>query len=175
MTERHEPVPERQPHLRFLPAFLADTDQPKALYILKGWLLTIVPSLALAALIGVISTAVAGEAQGPSFPQRGPVLVLLLVLFAPVVETLLMVPPLLLLNRLFGAPVAAILSALGWAIVHSLQVPIWGLIIWWPFFVFSVVLLVWREKSLLTGMLIVTAIHALQNAIPALLLLAREA
>ncbi len=175
MTERREPVSLRQPHLRFLPAFLADTSQPKALYILKGWLLTILPSIALAVLIGIISTTIAGQAQGPSFAQRGPLLAFLLVVFAPVVETLIMVPPLLLLNRLFGPAAAAILSALGWAIVHSLQVPIWGLIIWWPFFVFSVILLVWREKSLLTGMLIVMAIHGMQNAVPALLLLARGA
>ncbi|HEV2079941.1 MAG TPA: CPBP family glutamic-type intramembrane protease [Allosphingosinicella sp.] len=175
LTERHGLVPERQLHLRFLPPFVSDTTQPKALYILKGWLLTILPSIALAVLISIISTAIAGGAQGPSFPQRGPLLAFLLVLFAPVVETLIMVPPLLLLNRLFGPTAAAILSAIGWAVAHSLQVPIWGFIIWWPFFVFSVILLVWREKSLLTGMLIVIAIHALQNAIPALLLLAREA
>ena len=160
ITQHREPVPVRQLHLRFLPAFIADTSQPKSLYVLKGWLLTILPSLALAALIGIISTSVGGQPQGPSFPQRGPLLAFLLVVFAPLVETLIMVPPLL--------------SALGWAIVHSLQVPIWGLIIWWPFFIFSVVLLVWREKSLLTGMVIVTAIHALQNAIPAVLLLVRE-
>jgi hypothetical protein len=95
-----------------------------------------------------------------------------MVLFAPILETLVMVPPLLILNRLLGPAPAAVLSAIGWGIVHSLQASIWGLVIWWPFFVFSVIILVWRKKSLMTGMLIVMAIHGMQNAVPALVLLA---
>lgn len=169
MMEPHVLVPARQPHLRFLPSFIADTGHSKPLYVLKGWLLTLLPSLALAALVGMILQ----PSEGPDFgAAAGPILLFALVVFAPVVETLIMVPPLLLLNRLFGATPAAILSAVGWGIAHSLSAPAWGLIIWWPFLVFSSILLVWRKKSLWTGMLLVMCIHALQNALPALLLLA---
>jgi membrane protease YdiL (CAAX protease family) len=96
----------------------------------------------------------------------------MLVVFAPVVETLIMVGPLLILNRLFGPSAAAALSAAGWGIAHSLQAPMWGLVIWWAFFVFSAIILAWRKKSLITGILIVMCVHAMQNAVPAALLVA---
>lgn len=166
MMEPQVPARAQPPHLRFLPSFIADLDHLRSHYILKGWLLTLLPSLVLAGIVGTIF----GEAQGPEFGQPGLLLLFALVVFAPVVETLIMVPPLLLLNRLFGPTPAAILSALGWAIAHSLQATLWGLIIWWPFFVFSSILLVWRRRSLATGMALVMAIHAMQNAVPALLL-----
>jgi membrane protease YdiL (CAAX protease family) len=159
--------------LRLLPAFVGDTGHSRPLYILKGWLLTLLPSLVLAVLMGMIFTALVGEPQTPSFPKARPsILVFLLVVFAPVVETLAMVPPLLLLNRMLGPSFAAVLSAVGWAVLHSLKAPSWGFVIWWPFFVFSAIILAWRKQSLLTGMLIVMAIHGMQNAVPALLLLA---
>jgi membrane protease YdiL (CAAX protease family) len=167
MMEPHAPVSARGGHLRFVPAFLGDVGHPKPSYVLKSWLLTLLPSLALAAIVGMF----AGDAATPEFGAPGLLLLFALVVFAPVVETLIMVPPLLLLNRLFGPAAAVILSALGWGIAHSLQAPIWGLIVWWPFFVFSSILLVWRKKSLATGMALVMAVHALQNAVPAALLI----
>ena len=166
MMEPQAPAPAQPPHLRLLPAFLSDTSQSKPLYVLKGWLLTLLPSLVLAGIVGSLFV----EAEGPEFGAPGFLLLFLLVVFAPVVETLIMVPPLLLLNRLFGPTAAVVLSALGWGIAHSLQAPVWGLIIWWPFLIFSSILLVWRKKSLATGMALVMAIHAMQNAVPALLL-----
>jgi hypothetical protein len=169
------PAPPRPLHLRLLPAFIADTQQPKVLYVLKGWLLTLLPSLVLAALVGIVFTALFGEPKEPEFPKVGaPLLIFLLVVFAPVLETLVMVPPLLILNRLFGPAPAAALSALGWAIAHSMKAPIWGFVIWWPFFVFSAIILAWRRKGLMTGMLIVMAIHGMQNAVPALMLIAER-
>ena len=171
MIEPQAPEPARPLHLRLLPAFIGNTEQPKLGYVLKGWLLTLFPSLALAAVMSIVFTTFAGESKGPEFGEPGPALVFLMVLFAPAVETLIMVPPLLILNRLLGATPAVVLSATGWGVAHSLQAPIWGFVIWWPFFVFSTVILAWRSKSLVAGMLIVMAIHGLQNAVPALLLL----
>lgn len=159
-------------YLRWLPAFVGDTEHPKASYIVKAWLLTLIPSLALAIGGGWLFGLLFGEAQGPSFPQAGAMLVFMLVVFAPVVETLIMVGPLLILNRLFGPSAAAALSAAGWGIAHSLQAPMWGLVIWWAFFVFSAIILAWRKKSLITGILIVMCVHAMQNAVPAALLIA---
>ena len=170
-SEGRAPAAAGAPHLRLLPAFVGDTGHSKAGYIVKAWLLTLLPSLALAALVGTVFGALFGEPRGPSFPHAGPALVFMLVLFSPVVETLIMVPPLLVLNRLLGPGPAAVLSAAGWGIVHSLQAPTWGLVIWWAFFVFSWIILAWRKSSLLTGILIVMIVHAMQNAVPALLLL----
>jgi hypothetical protein len=150
---------------RLLPRFLSDAKQPWPLYVLKGWLLTLLPSIALSLLVATS----AGTATGPEFGPAGPLLIFLLVVFAPVTETLIMTPPLLILNRLLGPDAAVIGSALLWGVLHSLAAPTWGLVVWWPFLVFSAVILFWRSQGrTLWGMLLVMLIHALQNAVPAL-------
>jgi hypothetical protein len=112
------------------------------------------------------------DAQMPVFPETGLWLYFLLVVFAPVAETLLMVPPLLLLNRFLGPAPAVAGSAILWGALHSLAAPSWGLVAWWPFFIFSAILLIWREqRSLTAGMLVVIVIHALQNGVAGLALL----
>lgn len=147
------------------PAFLFSSDQPKSAYILKAWLLALLPSLAIGALIAAVT---AGEAA-PSFPLPAPLFVLLVVAVAPILETLIMVPPLLGLSRLAGPVPAAIGSALLWAALHSLAEPLWGLVVWWPFLILSIALLTWRPRGLATAILVVSAIHALQNAVAAAL------
>jgi hypothetical protein len=157
---------EASSQLRLLPHFLRDTSQARALYVLKAWLLSFIGSIPLA-------LAVSGLAESPPSPEFGATgggLIFMLVLVAPALETLLMTPP-LILDRLFG-PIPAILgSALGWGVAHSLAEPGWGLVIWWPFLVFSTILLVWRPLGLGKAMLMVIAVHGLQNAVPAISLL----
>lgn len=152
---------------RLLPRFLFDAGHSKPLYVLKAWLLALLPSFALALLVSLI----ADNPPAPDFGGTGPVVFAMLVLMAPVVETFLMTPPLLLFNRFLGAGPAVLLSAILWGALHSSQVALWGLIIWWPFLIFSIVLLVWRKQSLATAMLMVIAVHAMQNAVPGLALL----
>ena len=155
------------PYLRFLPAFLFEPSGSKPGYIARAWLLTLLPSLLLSALVG----AFAPGAEQPDLPTQGAAAILAIVLFAPAVETLIMAPPLLLLARLFGAGPAVLLSAAGWGIVHSLAAPIWGLVVWWPFLILSIAFLTWRSVSLLTALLMAASIHALHNAAGAALLL----
>lgn len=157
----------KQGPLRLLPVFLFDLDHAKPAYVFKAWLLTFVPSLALAATV----TALAPEPPSPDFGGTGVVVFLLLVIFAPVVETLIMVPPVLLLNRLLGPAAAAIGSAIAWGALHSSAEPLWGAIVWWPFLIFSTIILVWRKRSLATGMVLVICVHAMQNALAGLGLL----
>ena len=57
--------------LAFLPRFLFSADQPKLAYIIKAWLLALLPSLMLASLVA----AAAGAAAGPEFPLPGPAFV----------------------------------------------------------------------------------------------------
>ncbi|HEY0626189.1 MAG TPA: hypothetical protein VGD10_05590 [Allosphingosinicella sp.] len=159
--EKPSVLAERQPHRRLLPSFLFDTDHSKPAYILKAWLLCLIPSLALAGIV----TGLAPEPPSPDFGGSGMAIYLLLILFAPVVETLLMTPPLLILNRLLGETAAVIGSAILWGVLHSSREPLWGLIIWWPFLIFSAVILAWRKKDVFTGMLLVIAVHAMQNGL----------
>jgi membrane protease YdiL (CAAX protease family) len=157
----------RPPYLAFLPRFLFETDRVKARYIGKAWLVALLPSIALSLLAG---QAAPGAAQ-PDISVATPLLLFLLVLGGPFAETLIMGGLLLGLDRLFGPGPAAIVSAILWGIAHSLLVPIWGLIIWWPFLILSVAFLTWRPRGLWVGIAMATAIHGLQNSVAAVGLL----
>lgn len=156
----------RPSYLSFLPRFLFSTDQPKPAYIGKAWLLALIPSLILSATIGLLAPL----AERPDFAFDGvmlPVVLLLLVVVGPLVETLLMIPPLLLLERVAGPGPAVIGSAILWGVVHSLAAPAWGLVTWWPFLILSIAMLTWRRRRLGTAVLVVTFIHGLQNGVAA--------
>ena len=96
-----------------------------------------------------------------------------LVVFAPLVETLIMSAPLLLIDRFAGRAPAVLASAAGWGVAHSLAAPGWGLIVWWGFLIFSVAFLVWRRRGgYWAGIGIAAAIHGLNNLLPALAVIA---
>ena len=103
------------------------------LAILIGWALSIVGSLALAAL----SRTFAPDLPTPEFPMKGPTAFFLLVVFAPLLETLIMAGFLSLFLRFLPPAAAILLSAAGWGVAHSLEAVGWGLVIWWPFLIFS--------------------------------------
>ena len=153
-----------------LPAALAEPRNPLRA-IFAGWLCAFPPSIVLA----LIAQWLLPDAGRPSFEVAGVETVAVLVLFAPLVETLIMAAMLELLLR-FASPVAAVLaSAAGWGIAHSLAAPAWGLVIWWPFLIFSTLYVTWSKRSVLAALAIVFAVHALQNLGPALLLLSEAA
>ncbi len=150
--------------LKFLPAPLRDPRRAW-LAILTGWLLSIVGSLALAAL----SRAIAPQLPAPAFPMTGLTAVFLLVVFAPVLETLIMAGFLSLFLRFMPPAAAILLSAAGWGVAHSLEALGWGLVIWWPFLIFSTLFVVWRQRGFWAGVGIAATTHALQNLGPGLL------
>lgn len=158
-------APLAQGPLSFLPNALLEPRRP-LVAMAAGWLSALIPSLVLAALVA----ALLPEAQSPQFDVDGLVAIFLLVIFAPVAETLLMGGALLILLRLVSPGAAVILSALGWGLVHSLAVPAWGLVIWWPFLIFSTLFVTWRSRSLTAAFAMPAAVHALHNLPPALLI-----
>ena len=149
-----------------LPRFLNEPARPVRA-ILLGWPLVSLPALGLAALFGALFPG----APEPQFPGDPRLVFFLVTVFAPVIETLIMAAVLELLLRVVPPGWAVALSALGWGIAHSLQAPTWGLVIWWPFLIFSMLYLTWRKRSILAAIGIVAAVHALNNLIPALILL----
>jgi hypothetical protein len=161
--------PDRPRYLAWLPAFLFRAEEPAWRYVLKAWALALGPSVALGALFGWLLPDLAG----PDFPlQIGkPLLLFLLVIVSPVVETLILMPLVLILRRLVGAGPAVVASALLWAGAHSLEAAGWGLVVWWPFLIMAVALLAWRERGLWTAFAVVLAVHAVQNAAGAAFLL----
>ena len=150
--------------LRFLPIAIRTPERPLRA-IAVGWLTAFTPSI----LLGAIGTLVAPHASLPHFPGAGPVILFLLVVFSPVLETLIMGGALLILLRFLPVAAAVAVSAIGWGIAHSLKAPLWGLVIWWPFLVFSTLFVTWRSRSLALAFALPMCVHALQNLIPAVL------
>ena len=155
----------RAPHLPFLPSALLEARRP-ALAIGLGALTAVLPSLMLAALVQWLLP----QGEGPDFAMSGAAAIVGLVIFAPVVETLIMGAALLIFLRFMPATAAIIVSAAGWAVAHSLAAPVWGLIVWWPFLIFSTLFVVWRGYSLAAAFAVPASVHALQNLGPALIL-----
>jgi hypothetical protein len=81
----------------------------------------------------------------------------------PLVETLILAATSSLLLRFLRAEYAIILSSLGWGIAHSYQAPIWGLVIFWPFLIFTTLYVVWKQRSVMAGILMAWAAHFLHN------------
>ena len=154
------------PNLPFLPRVLLEPRRP-LVAILVGWAVAFLPSIALSALVRTILPAV-GQ---PDIRIDSAYLFAMVTLFAPLTETLIMAAVLALLLTFLRPTQAVIVSAVGWGIAHSLLAPAWGLVIWWPFLVFSTLFVTWRKRSLFAALAIPALVHALQNSLPALALL----
>jgi hypothetical protein len=151
----------------FLKFFPAPLREPRRawLAIPTAWAMSIVGSLLLAALFGVLLP----QLKGPDFPMKGWGALFALVVFAPFLETLIMAGLIWLFERLLPTTGAIIASALAWGAFHSSQALGWGLVIWWPFLIFSTLYVVWRQRGFWVGVGVVAATHALQNLGPGLM------
>jgi hypothetical protein len=149
--------------LRFLPTPLREPRRAW-LAILLGAAVTIAGSL----LLAVLSQSLMPNLATPDFPMKGPIALFLLVVFAPLLETLIMAGFLALFLRFLSPANAILLSAAGWGVAHSVEALGWGLVIWWPFLIFSTMFVVCRQRGFWPGVGDVAATHALQNLGPAL-------
>ncbi|MBW0145247.1 CPBP family intramembrane glutamic endopeptidase [Sphingomicrobium clamense] len=148
----------------FVPELLARADKPVA-SLLVAWALAWGGSLLLAALWQGVLPAV----EGPDFEAMGWFGVFMLAVFAPVVETFIMAAILWVLTRFVKPTAAIVASALIWGAAHSALAPAWGLVIWWPFLIFSTLYLVWRQRSILWALAMPMLAHAMQNLPSAIL------
>ena len=128
-----------------------------------AWLFCIIPSLALAYLV----QSFAPRLDLPEFPIKGHVGFFALAVFAPVVETFILAALITLFRLVFSPAVSVFLSAFGWGIAHSAQASAWGLVVWWPFLIMSMLYVVWRERGFWIAIMVPAAVHMLQNAAPA--------
>lgn len=129
-----------------------------------------IPGLTLGWLASRLFPGLPGPDLGGELP--GWLVAVAVVLFSPAIETLLMSGPVVLLNRVAGPVAAVIGSAAIWAVAHSLTAARWGLVVWWPFLILSIVYLSWRRRGYWAAVGVVAAIHALNNAGPVVALLA---
>jgi membrane protease YdiL (CAAX protease family) len=151
--------------LRFLPSPLRE---PRRVWLAipTGWALSIIGSLALAALVALVAPAL----KGPEFDDKGWVTLFALVVFAPVGETLIMAGLIWLFEKFLSTTGAIIASSVAWGALHSSMAGAWGLVIWWPFLIFSTLYVVWRQRGFWAGIGVAAATHALQNLGPALVI-----
>jgi membrane protease YdiL (CAAX protease family) len=150
--------------LRFLPAPLREPRRAW-LAIPLAWLLSFAGSVALALIVSRIAPN-ARQVEIPPMPAWA--IILGFAIVSPIIESILMGLGLkLLLSRMPAGP-AILVSALFWGVVHSLQVPVWGLAIWWPFLIFSTLFVVWRQRGFWIGVWVAAAAHFLQNLGPSL-------
>jgi hypothetical protein len=156
---------EWRPPVSYFPKALREPRRP-LLALAVAWAMAFLPSMPLGAAV----SAILPQSALPVFPTVDWYVFFLMVVAAPLLETMIMGAALLVL-RLFLSPTNAVLvSAVGWAIAHSTQALAWGLVIWWPFLVFSTVFLTWRSRSVMAALGMAAATHALHNLAPALLL-----
>lgn len=135
--------------------------------VLVGWAMTTIPAL----LLSLIVASLLPQAARPEFGVIDLNLFVRLVVIAPLLETLIMATVLEILLLALPSNWAVAVSSVGWGIAHSLIAPSWGLVIWWPFLIFSTLYVTWRGQGRLLAIAIVFAVHALNNLGPALLLL----
>jgi hypothetical protein len=88
-----------------------------------------------------------------------------IVILSPVVETLLMAGILAVFLKFVGKPQAIVASAATWGGLHSLVASAWGLIVWWPFIIFSTIYLAWKQRGFWFGCAMAASAHLLHNLI----------
>jgi hypothetical protein len=145
---------------------LRNTDQRVWSYVWMATLISLFPSLAISAVV----MSVLPE-EGPSF--EGPVVlsVIGMLVLSPWLETIILWGILWILRRFMARPMrVAIASAALWGILHSLMAPAWGLIVAWPFFVFSICFLEWEKISKGRAIVVTALVHTCQNLLPAVAL-----
>lgn len=105
------------------------------------------------------------ELGGPELIAFG----LFSIFFTPILETVVLVVIMRLIELTRAHKYANILisSAIA-AGVHSLISPVWGLIVFVPFVIFSATYIIWRNQETSQGFKMCCAVHALHNLAPGL-------
>ena len=126
--------------------FVQDVKQPWWRYIPCTFLIAFIPSTLISIALGLIVP----ESSSVKFGKLTVGLILSLALIAPLLETLIMWPVISGIQRIgVKRPIiVAGISALVWAVFHSLQTPVWGLTIGWSFFIFSLCFVSWKTVSI---------------------------
>ena len=142
----------------------------------RFWLaspLAILFTIPVALLFGLIGQQLFPAAAPPNFDHlAGLAGLFALVVFAPVTETIILGAVLMIAQRFVSPWTAAWIGAIGFGgIAHSLAAPTWGLSIWFPFLIFSIQFIVWRQRGPLWAFFVPALTHALHNLGPALLVL----
>ncbi len=140
--------------------FLFSNNESKIIYSLKASILSFSITIPIAFITAAfIVLPDEGPDIGFSFADAFG-----LILFSPIVETLLMIPMIILISTFSkNIMVIAGITALIWSLLHSSAYPLWGVFTFVPFIIFSVGFQVWKKESTLSGGITAFLIHALHN------------
>jgi hypothetical protein len=153
--------------MRAILRILRNTDQGYPAYIGKATLISFIP----ATVVSAASFLIAPQAERPEFEGSIVYTAISVMAVGPWIETLLMWPILRVLKFFGQTPnYLALSSALIWGTLHSLLYPIWGVVILWSFFVFSISFLEWEKKSKLKAVSVTAIIHMCQNSVGIILI-----
>jgi len=93
----------------------------------------------------------------------------------PIIESMILVGVIQLLSYTKLKSIFQVTaSALLFSILHSLQFPVWGLLVFPLFVIDAATFVYWRSSSVLLAGVMVTVLHLLSNAVPSLYILARQ-
>jgi hypothetical protein len=133
------------------------------------WAIMFFPSIVLTFLWHLLFP----NTSDPPFRTQDFTEAFLAVTIGPLLETLLLALFLGVLSFVIkGAHALALVSAVFWAVMHSLAWPPWGVFVAWSFYVMSRAFMAWFEqRGLIEAVWVTTLIHSAVNFIPALALL----
>ena len=140
---------------------LFDNEQLMHSYIIRAIFISLIPTVLLAAMLIKVM-------PDKGLPIQGALSYALLIflVIGAWIETMLMWPILGILKLFIDKQLTiAFLSSIIWGILHSLSMPTRGLIIWWPFFVYSLCFLSWETKSLGKAILLTSFVHMFHNVL----------
>ena len=142
-------------------SFLFNTNQSEIGYVVKSYLLHACVTFPL---VFAASYIWGSELVAPDGRQESSLL--FLIILAPAVETLLMVPILKLIQMFnFEVVMTSVISALTWAAAHTFNSVLNGFGVLFLFFILSISYLIWRQKSFKSAFGVTFGIHALNNAV----------
>ena len=139
--------------------------------------LTVVPAVLLSILAILLADAVGVDVAAYSGPAREATLgsFFSMVVFAPIVETLILSWLLkVLLSTSLSSVASAVVAAGLWGLLHGIFTPFWFFGAAWGFFVFSCGYIAWRHVSYGQGFLAASVPHALANSMILLFIWSRE-
>lgn len=135
-------------------------------YIIGGFLLSFLPATVLVLILRNQGYYEFGS--GSLHANPGLLInILLIVIISPLIETLVIMWLILIIEKLFKKNKLKIMSisvATIMAALHGLFHPIWGIVILWPMFVFTVTFVEWKEHhSAIVGYFASFTVHAAYN------------
>ena len=145
--------------LAFLPVSLFEARRPWRVMPIAA-AVALAGSVAIGVTIATLFDGGTGLAMGRAAPW---LLWVLIAVASPVLESIAMAIGLVLLRLALPPWPAAVASAIAWGLLHALAAPLWGLVVWWPFLIFSIVWLTWRPRGFWRATALAAAVHALHN------------